>query len=154
MGELAEIVELTIEEKQIFSRTELRKFDDSDQKVHLTDVINLILGEENSVLAIFNTKKTVHNCYTMLKDITDRPVYQLSTNMCAQHRLDLIAKIKTELQNNIPIICISTQLIEAGVDVDFHRVIRSYSGIDSIVQLLDGVTEKANEIKGKSLLSI
>ncbi len=57
LGELAEIVELTIEEKQIFSRTELRKFDDSDQKVHLTDVINLILGEENSVLAIFNTKK-------------------------------------------------------------------------------------------------
>lgn len=57
MGELAEIVELTIEERQIFSRTELRKFDDNDQKVHLTDVINLILGEENSVLAIFNTKK-------------------------------------------------------------------------------------------------
>ncbi|KLK49329.1 RNA helicase [Streptococcus agalactiae] len=152
LGELAEIVELTIEEKQIFSRTELRKFDDSDQKVYLTDVINLILGEENSVLAIFNTKKTVHNCYTMLKDMTDRPIYQLSTNMCAQHRLDLVAKIKTELQNNTPIICISTQLIEAGVDVDFHRVIRSYSGIDSIVQAAGRCNREGKRDKGQVTL--
>lgn len=88
----------------------------------------------------------------MLKDMTDRPVYQLSTNMCAQHRLDLIAKIKTELQNNIPIICISTQLIEAGVDVDFHRVIRSYSGIDSIVQAAGRCNREGKRDKGQVTL--
>ncbi|MDT1130644.1 CRISPR-associated helicase/endonuclease Cas3, partial [Staphylococcus pseudintermedius] len=64
----------------------------------------------------------------------------------------MIAKIKTELQNNIPIICISTQLIEAGVDVDFHRVIRSYSGIDSIVQAAGRCNREGKRDKGQVTL--
>ena len=54
--------------------------------------------------------------------------------MCTQHRLDLLKEIKTCLAQNEPIICISTQLIEAGVDVDFEYVFRSYAGLDSLVQ--------------------
>ena len=40
------------------------------------------------------------------------------------------------MKNSQPIICISTQLIEAGVDVDFDKLIRSYAGIDSIIQAI------------------
>ncbi|HGI0243715.1 TPA: CRISPR-associated endonuclease Cas3'' [Streptococcus pyogenes] len=56
------------------------------------------------------------------------------------------------LPNNIPIICISTQLIEAGVDVDFHRVIRSYSGIDSIVQAAGRCNREGKRDKGQVTL--
>ncbi len=41
---------------------------------------------------------------------------------------------QNQLKDDAPLICISTQLIEAGVDVDFERVVRSYAGLDSIVQ--------------------
>ena len=54
--------------------------------------------------------------------------------MCAQHRLNKLTEIKKDLIDNKPIIVVSTQLIEAGVDVDFEKVIRSYAGIDSLVQ--------------------
>ena len=50
----------------------------------------------------------------------------LTTNLCASHRLGKSTHYK--------IICISTQLIEAGVDVDFDIVFRSSAGIDSLVQ--------------------
>lgn len=133
-GENADIIALTLEEKAVFSRTELRKYDDNNQTTSLSALVGFVLEKEESLLAIFNTKKTVDHFYNLLSEITDRPLYQLSTNMCAKHRLDIIADIKEQLQAGVPIICISTQLIEAGVDVDFHRVIRSYAGIDSIVQ--------------------
>jgi CRISPR-associated endonuclease/helicase Cas3 len=56
--------------------------------------------------------------------------------MCPIHRKNKIAQIRTKLdpKNSQPVICISTQLIEAGVDLDFGSVIRSLAGLDSIIQ--------------------
>lgn len=151
-GEAADIVELAREEKVIFSRTELRKFDENNQHSNLSDLVDFVLENDESILAIFNTKKTVDKFYTMLEGLTDRPIYQLSTNMCAQHRLDIISEIKRHLKKGIPIICISTQLIEAGVDIDFNRVIRSYAGVDSIVQASGRCNREGKLDKGQVTL--
>ena len=61
-------------------------------------------------------------------------VYHLSTNMCPAHRLTTLDEIKSRLKEKSPVICVSTQLIEAGVDIDFGCVIRYIAGLDSIVQ--------------------
>ena len=151
-GEEADLVDLSQEEKESFSRTELRKFDDNNQQSKLSDLVTFVLEKEESILVIFNTKKTVDRFYSMLEDETDRPIYQLSTNMCAQHRLDVISKIKQQLKDGLPIICISTQLIEAGVDVDFYRVLRSYAGIDSIVQASGRCNREGKRDKGQVTL--
>lgn len=151
-GEEVDIVDLSREEKEVFSRTELRKFDENNQKSKLSDLLSFVLEKDESTLAIFNTKKTVDRFYSMLEDKTDRPIYQLSTNMCAQHRLDIISEIKQQLRDGLPIICISTQLIEAGVDVDFNRVIRSYAGIDSIVQASGRCNREGKRDKGQVTL--
>lgn len=151
-GETTDIVDLTVEEREVFSRTELRKFDENNQKSKLSDLVDFVLGNDESILAIFNTKKTVDKFYTLLEELTDRPIYQLSTNMCAQHRLDIISEIKKQLADGVPIICISTQLIEAGVDVDFNRVIRSYAGIDSIVQASGRCNREGKRDKGQVTL--
>ncbi|KXT78404.1 CRISPR-associated helicase Cas3 [Streptococcus sp. DD11] len=151
-GETADIVELTIEEREVFSRTELRKFDEDNQYSKLSDLVDFVLENNESILAIFNTKKTVDKFYTILEGLTDRPIYQLSTNMCAQHRLDVISEMKQQLKDGLPIICISTQLIEAGVDVDFNRVIRSYAGIDSIVQASGRCNREGKRDKGQVTL--
>jgi CRISPR-associated endonuclease/helicase Cas3 len=60
--------------------------------------------------------------------------YHLSALMCAEHRSRVIAQIKEALKNKESVRVISTQLVEAGVDIDFPVVYRSMAGLDSIAQ--------------------
>ena len=54
--------------------------------------------------------------------------------MCPAHRLEILNEVKEKLAMQQHVICISTQLIEAGVDIDFGAVIRYLAGLDSIAQ--------------------
>ena len=86
-----------------------------------------------SCLIIVNTKKNAQAVYDACSKMTDYPVYHLSTNMCPAHRMKKLTEIRGKLGRK-PLICVSTQLIEAGVDVDFGSVIRFVAGLDSIAQ--------------------
>lgn len=88
-----------------------------------------------SVLIILNTKTVVRRLYESLKSsFSEDEVYHLSTSMCAAHRKCILEKINGRLDAGKRVICVSTQLIEAGVDVSFQCVIRSFAGLDSIAQ--------------------
>jgi CRISPR-associated endonuclease/helicase Cas3 len=89
-----------------------------------------------SVLIVCNTKDSARNIFDRIKKETHHPVVHLSTNMCPAHRQHKISLIRETIapHNPKPLFCISTQLIEAGVDLDFGCVIRSLAGLDSIVQ--------------------
>lgn len=50
------------------------------------------------------------------------------------------------LKDNLPVVCSSTQLIEAGVDLDFNMLIRSFAGIDSIMQS-DGRVNRGGKLE-------
>lgn len=152
MAEQADLVDLTLEERQVFTRTELRKYREDNQNISLADLAQLVKEESGSTLVILNTKPAVAKLYQLLEGQVDCPLYQLTTNMCAQHRLDKIGDIKALLKDERPLICISTQLIEAGVDVDFERVIRSYAGIDSIVQAAGRCNREGKRPKGQVTL--
>lgn len=91
---------------------------------------------KGSVLIIVNTKKSARTLYEIIVKKNIAKVYHLSTNMCPFHRLKVLDEIKAKLkeENPEPLICVSTQLIEAGVDVDFGSVIRYLAGLDSIAQ--------------------
>lgn len=93
------------------------------------------LKESGSVLVIVNKKAQARELYKLLSGKTEH-VYHLSTSMCPAHRMAVLNKVKSCLdpKNPQPVICISTQLIEAGVDVDFGSVIRYLTGLDSIAQ--------------------
>lgn len=90
---------------------------------------------DRNLLIVLNTKSSVKTLYGALKNKIDPSVklVQLTTYMCAEHRLDVIHELK-EILKNQRVICISTQLIEAGVDISFQTVIRSLSGVDSLNQ--------------------
>lgn len=131
-GRNADIVTLENNERELFKRVECRKMKDDNEYVTLEEIAESIRENKGlSTLIILNTKKAVKKLYDLLDD---NSIYYLTTYLCAKHRLKIIREIKEKLKNNEKIICISTQLIEAGVDVDFDRVIRSYAGIDSIIQ--------------------
>lgn len=100
------------------------------------EVANLVEDElisSRSVLVIVNTKKSAKDLYLLCKDL-EAIVFHLSTDMCPAHRINILDEIRDKLDNDEKIICISTQLIEAGVDVDFGSVIRYLAGLDSIAQ--------------------
>ena len=147
-GEEADLIQLTQEERAQFDRTDVEKW--SDEPHQLEEIAKAILDGTTSTLAILNTKKAVDRLYELVRTQTKRPVYYLSTNQCAQHRLDLLAQIKQDLTDEKPVICISTQLIEAGVDVDFDWVIRSYAGVDSLIQAAGRCNREGKRDKAKS----
>ena len=89
-----------------------------------------LTGHEQ-VLCIVNTRRHARQVY---EQICENGCYHLSALMCPAHRTETINEIKKALKDKRPCRVISTQLIEAGVDIDFPVVFRSLSGIDSIVQ--------------------
>jgi CRISPR-associated endonuclease/helicase Cas3 len=101
----------------------------------LFEFIKVKMEEVQSILVILNTKTVVKNLYNQLKEKTSSiPIYHLSTSMCAAHRNKILDEVRHQLSEGNKIICISTQLVEAGVDVSFDCVIRSLAGLDSIAQ--------------------
>lgn len=134
-------------------------------KLSTLDLVHHIgntLMEFNSCLIVLNTKKAVRALYDALSEqLSNVKVIYLTTNLCAAHRLEKIEDMKQILINNrkdkskLKLVCISTQLIEAGVDLDFDCVYRSIAGIDSLVQCAgrcnrEGkLTKDGQFIKGK-----
>jgi len=96
------------------------------------------LQEKGSALIVVNTKKSARALHRAIADrrIAGVHLYHLSTNMCPAHRLNVLTEIKEKLkpEKEERVICVSTQLIEAGVDIDFGAVIRYLAGLDSIAQ--------------------
>ncbi|MBP1549778.1 MAG: CRISPR-associated helicase/endonuclease Cas3, partial [Oscillospiraceae bacterium] len=95
--------------------------------------------ENGNILIVVNTKAAAHSLYELIKKLCvenndDAEVIHLSTNMCPQHRRDRISKIKSLMNAKKAVICVTTQLIEAGVDISFKCVVRSLAGMDSIAQ--------------------
>ena len=89
-----------------------------------------------SCLFIVNTKKWAQELYqySQRQNVPPEALFHLSTNQCAAHRKAIFDTIKARLKNGKPVICISTQLIEAGVDISMACVIRALGGLDSIAQ--------------------
>jgi CRISPR-associated endonuclease/helicase Cas3 len=128
-------------EKELFERLKRVEVSDSRKVGGWDDaaVANLAekeVREKGSVLIIVNTKKSARTLYQTLaeKNIADGYRYHLSTNMCPAHRLKVLDEVKERLKRHEPVACVSTQLIEAGVDIDFGSVIRYVAGLDSITQ--------------------
>lgn len=100
------------------------------------------LVEARRALCIVNTKEHARRLYQAVQaqaevaGLPEGSVWHLSTRMCAQHRLDRFGGIRERLCNASasPCIVVSTQLVEAGVDLDFPVVFRAMGPLDSIVQ--------------------
>ena len=103
------------------------------------EILRLALDEvelTRSCLVVVNTKKAAQALRQMCAESSELKVYHLSTNMCPAHRMDVLAELKSQLtpDNQGRVLCFSTQLIEAGVNIDFGSVIRFAAGLDSIAQ--------------------
>lgn len=100
----------------------------------LGDEIRERTEQYRSILIVLNTKSAVRKLYDILK-AKQIPVEYLTTNLCAEHRSDKLEAIKKKLgKKQERIVVVSTNLIEAGVDISFQCVYRSMTGLDSLAQ--------------------
>lgn len=109
------------------------------------------IASERQVLVIVNTRKHAREIFelteTFFEGDESDSVFHLSAQMCPAHRNNVLRKIKERLAAGDACRVISTQLVEAGVDIDFPCVFRAMSGIDSIAQAA-GRCNREGKIRG------
>lgn len=92
-----------------------------------------MLQEVQSLLVVCNKKGEAEYLFQNLKGQADVCVH-LSASMCVAHRREALSRLGKALEEGKKCLCVSTQVIEAGVDISFQRVIRLAAGMDSVIQ--------------------
>jgi CRISPR-associated endonuclease/helicase Cas3 len=106
-------------------------------------------------LVVVNTTKNsalVHRSVAESRDGALGPCVHLSTRMAAQHRRDALDEIRGRLDHEQPVAVVSTQLIEAGVDVDFPVVFRAWAPADSLQQAAGRANRSARMNEGRVVI--
>jgi CRISPR-associated endonuclease/helicase Cas3 len=109
-----------------------------------------IWSPEQSVLVVVNTIKRSIELFNMISEQVKRqnykvPILYLSTNIISKHRAAVVRRAKRYLKWNIPIIMVSTQTIEAGVDLDFNMAFRDIAPIESLIQTAGRVNREGKK---------
>lgn len=110
-------------------RVKVRLPHDWHAKTQWSDLAERLKAHE-TVLAIVNTRRHARELHELMPEDT----LHLSALMCGAHRAEVIRDIKARLKDGIPTRVVSTQLVEAGVDLDFPVVYRALAGLDAIAQ--------------------
>jgi CRISPR-associated endonuclease/helicase Cas3 len=109
------------------------------------DEVAARVGEESRALVICNTVK---DAQALVGQLDGAPgLLHISTRLCAAHRSEVLVDVKRRLTSNVPCLLISTQVVEAGVDLDFPCVWRAMAPLDSIIQAA-GRCNREGHIKG------
>lgn len=119
----------------VFKRTEIQNAG-LYRLEEIPDLISKCMAECSSLLVVCNKKEEASFLFESLRD-TDFRCFHLSAAMCTEHRRKTLRDLQNVLDRascDQKVICVSTQVIEAGVDISFQQVIRFAAGLDSIIQ--------------------
>ena len=132
LPKLDPVTEIIPKELNLYERLKRTEFllpENMTVRVDWTEVAR-DLQRHDQALCVVNTRRDCHDLFKFMPAGT----IHLSALMCGRHRSAVIRLIKRRLKKKLPIRVISTQLVEAGVDIDFPVVYRALSGLDSIAQ--------------------
>jgi len=91
------------------------------------------MEQVQSMLVVCNRKDEAEYFFARLRDFAEVSCH-LSASMCTAHRRKTLKKLNHDLEDGRKCLCVATQVIEAGVDISFQRVIRLTAGMDSVIQ--------------------
>lgn len=138
------VTEIIDDPKLLYEK--FRRVEVKDIKEQSDDEIAGKILQHNQALCIVNTRRHARILYNLISK--EQGAYHLSARMCPAHRTERLKEIRKVLESGKPCRVISTQLIEAGVDIDFPTVFRSSGGIDSIVQAAGRCNREGNNPQG------
>jgi CRISPR-associated endonuclease/helicase Cas3 len=98
---------------------------------HGWDEVARWMAVEPACMTVVNTRRHAHE---LLASLDDPDALHLSTLLCGAHRRATLAAIRERLLNGAPCRLVATQVVEAGVDIDFPAVFRAVAPLDSIIQ--------------------
>lgn len=168
LADMPDLVKLDKPQLGVFERAEIidRTSESGMAMEECADFCYSVLQEQDSLLVICNTKSEARNLYQKMRNLAeskDWHLYHLSTAMCQKHRMEVLeelqkrlASLQEDMRNHVntqKVVCVSTQLVEAGVDFSFESVVRVMAGIDNLAQAA-GRCNRSNEYgrKGKVYL--
>ena len=126
--------EITTPELDLFARLSRVRvaWPKREEAPHTWPALARRMREQKAALCVVNTKRAARDLFAALKDKGN--AFHLSTSMCPAHRLAVLDEVRRRLEVGEPCYLISTQLIEAGVDVDFPLVMRELAPLEAIIQ--------------------
>lgn len=127
----ASLLPLTYFKNELFNRYAITY---KAETIDMNSLTEMVIEEDDSVLLILNTIDDTKEAYNLLSGRFDGTLILLNTHFTPDDRKIKIQKAKNKLASNEKVIVISTQLIEAGVDIDFPIVYRDFTTVASIVQ--------------------
>lgn len=121
-----------------------------DRKMNISEFVDFFLEswEQRSSVIVVNTIKQSLDLYQELvgRKLEDTEIRYLSTNLLPKHRKERIQEVKQLLEDRKRVILVSTQTIEAGVDLDFDVGYRALAPLESIVQTAGRVNRKGEKL--------
>ena len=114
-------------------------------------VAETLLESGGSGMVVVNTKKHALDLFDLVRDREPRALH-LSTFMCGAHRRDVIDEIRRRLKDKERCLLVATQLVEAGVDIDFPLVMRAVGPLDRIVQAAGRCNREGKLHRGKVIV--
>jgi len=110
------------------------------------DQVAAEMRQAEQALAVVNTK---NNAITLLDALQDSQALHLSTLLCGAHRRDVLNEVHRRLGYGMPCRLVSTQVVEAGVDLDFPLVLRAMGPLDRIVQAAGRCNREGKQVMGR-----
>lgn len=148
---LPEIREIIPQEANLHNRLRRVEIHFDEERKNYGE-ISVQISKYQRVLCIVNTRNDAKEIFTRLPQ--DGICIHLSRMMCPDHVRETIEKVKTALNNpdNSTIRVVATQLIEAGVDIDFPVVFRQEAGLDSVLQAAGRCNREGRLKKGETFV--
>lgn len=144
--EIREIVPSHPDHFEILQRVQYHRIEGS---VGWDEVAGRLLREDQA-LAVLNTRRDALALLGVLPSIED--TFHLSALLCSAHRRNQLERVRRRLEKGRPVRVVSTQVVEAGVDIDFPVVLRALGPLDRIVQAAGRCNREGHREQGQVYL--
>lgn len=157
-GDVTEIVDDTSQLFQVLKRVDFQVEERLDW-----EAVAERMAKAHQVLCVVNVRAQAYELWNMLQHLVledeDDSIFHLSSSMCAEHRLLTLGHLKDpqegsirfRLKHGLPCRVVSTQVVEAGVDLDFPLVFRAMGPLDSIVQTAGRCNREGRQTDARNL---
>ncbi len=146
-AESLEVHDIVSEPKRLYSG--LRRSSVEWRTVDCLDDVADMMNTEDTVMAVVNTTANARDLAFALRDRAAEGLSHLSTRMYAGHRRAVLSEVRERLASALPVRLVSTQLVEAGVDLDFPVVLRALAPAENLSQARGRCNREGRSVCGR-----